>query len=116
MSAHAAVSQLEIRKYMRMQPLRDTDWASMAHSIEVRTPFLDLPLFSKLSPAIASKRPPSKLDLADCIGPCVTRIASRSKTGFSTPVANWLEDRVVKGRGLRPWADRVATSFRHLPA
>jgi asparagine synthase (glutamine-hydrolysing) len=116
LSAHASVSQLEIQKYMRMQPLRDTDWASMTNSLEVRVPFLDLPLFSKLAPAIASKNPPTKMDLANSIGPNVTRIASRAKTGFSTPIGKWLADKSLKSRGLRPWADRVATSFRHLPA
>jgi hypothetical protein len=56
------------------------------------------------------------MDLANSIGPNVTRIASRAKTGFSTPIGKWLADKSLKSRGLRPWADRVATSFRHLPA
>ncbi len=116
LSPHAVVSQCEVRQYMRMQPLRDTDWASMAHSLEVRVPFLDLPLFSRLAPAIASRRPPGKMDLASCAGPIATRLASRPKTGFLTPVPEWLAIGSAKSRGLRPWADRVATRFRHSPA
>lgn len=112
---HAAVSRLELTNYLRMQPLRDTDWASMANSIEVRVPFLDLPLFEKVAPAIASSRPPAKLDIADCVGPAVTRVASRPKTGFSTPVATWVTDSLKRGRGLRPWADRVSTFFGNIP-
>ena len=35
------VSLLESKIYMKNQLLRDTDWASMANSIEVRVPFVD---------------------------------------------------------------------------
>jgi asparagine synthase (glutamine-hydrolysing) len=37
----AKVSVLEQCAYMRNQLLRDTDWASMAHSLEIRVPFVD---------------------------------------------------------------------------
>ena len=40
----AATSVLELRGYMHNQLLRDTDVMSMAHSLEVRVPFLDHPL------------------------------------------------------------------------
>ena len=35
--------------YMRNQLLRDTDWASMAHSLEVRVPLVDAVLLAKLA-------------------------------------------------------------------
>lgn len=116
LSPYAAVSQLEVTNYTRMQLLRDTDWASMAHSLEVRVPFIDLRLFAKLAPAIASRSPPSKADFVNCIDPNVSRAASRRKTGFSTPIAKWLAEKAVTSRGLRPWADVVAKSFRRLSA
>ena len=37
----ARVATMEAALYMRNQLLRDTDWASMAHSLEVRTPLVD---------------------------------------------------------------------------
>ena len=37
----ARVAALEASLYMRNQLLRDTDWASMAHSLEVRVPLVD---------------------------------------------------------------------------
>lgn len=107
---HAAVSVLEVVQYMNMQLLRTTDWASMAHSLEVRVPFVDLPFFSKLAPAINSERPPLKLDLANSIGGPVKAAANRRKTGFTTPVPQWLE-KSTRARGLRPWADVIAKSF-----
>ncbi|HKO10374.1 MAG TPA: asparagine synthase (glutamine-hydrolyzing), partial [Acidobacteriaceae bacterium] len=35
------VSALEMTYYMRTQLLRDADWAGMAHSVEIRVPFVD---------------------------------------------------------------------------
>jgi len=41
-SPHAQIAALESCWYMRNQLLRDTDWASMAHGLEVRVPFADI--------------------------------------------------------------------------
>ena len=41
LGAYAKVATLEASLYMRNQLLRDTDWASMAHSLEVRVPLVD---------------------------------------------------------------------------
>ncbi len=41
-SDFAKVATLKSCLYMRNQLLRDTDWASMAHSLEVRTPLVEL--------------------------------------------------------------------------
>jgi asparagine synthase (glutamine-hydrolysing) len=38
------VAALELEWYMRCQLLRDADWAGMAHSLEVRVPFVDVEL------------------------------------------------------------------------
>ena len=45
----ARVATLESSLYMRNQLLRDTDWASMAHSLEVRVPLVDAVLLEKLA-------------------------------------------------------------------
>ncbi len=44
------LSLLETHWYMRNQLLKDSDWASMAHSLELRTPFVDLNLFRRIAP------------------------------------------------------------------
>src|SRR6266704_4587544 len=58
------VSLLEATWYMRSQLLRDADWASMAHSLEVRVPLLDIELLRTLAPLGSSKIPVGKKELA----------------------------------------------------
>ena len=48
-SAHEKFVALEMAWYMRNQILRDSDWASMAHGLEVRVPFVDICLFERLA-------------------------------------------------------------------
>ena len=43
------LSYLELKLYLQNQLLKDTDFMSMYHSIEVRVPFLDHPLVEYLS-------------------------------------------------------------------
>ena len=50
MTNYGRVATLEAALYMRNQLLRDTDWASMAHSLEVRTPLVDAWLLRQLAP------------------------------------------------------------------
>ncbi|MDE2579617.1 MAG: asparagine synthase (glutamine-hydrolyzing) [Hyphomicrobiales bacterium] len=107
-SPHAQVAFLEMTRYMRNQPLRDADWASMAHSLELRVPFLDVALLRALAPAIISSAPPRKADLAAAAGPLAVAAWQRGKTGFATPVDRWIGGAEP---GLMPWADRVAARF-----
>ena len=58
------VSALEATWYMRNQLLRDADWAGMAHSLEIRTPLVDIELLREIAPLLAAADPPSKRDLA----------------------------------------------------
>jgi asparagine synthase (glutamine-hydrolysing) len=111
---HAQVAALESCWYMRNQLLRDSDWASMAHGVEVRVPLVDFALLTRVGPAIASADPPTKDDLADCCTGIPALVGSRAKTGFTTPVRRWLsEDAGTSGaRGLRGWASRVHQEFR----
>ena len=112
-SEHAQIAALESCWYMRNQLLRDTDWSSMAHGVEVRVPFVDLALIESLGPAIASKSPPRKRDLAACFDRIPPAIYERSKTGFTTPVRQWIIDRKSdRARGLRGWAGKVHQRFR----
>jgi asparagine synthase (glutamine-hydrolysing) len=112
-SLHAQISALESCWYMRHQLLRDTDWSSMAHGLEVRVPFVDSVVLDRLGPAIASNTPPRKSDLAVCARDLPEPIVTRRKTGFSTPVRKWIGDRTgASDRGLRGWASNVHRLFR----
>jgi asparagine synthase (glutamine-hydrolysing) len=110
------VSALEMSWYMRNQLLRDTDWASMAHSLEVRVPFLDLEFLRSLIPLLCSNNKPDKRDLASTpLKPITAAVLARRKTGFSVPIHEWLiEDKGRRKieRGLRGWAKVVAQSFK----
>jgi asparagine synthase (glutamine-hydrolysing) len=112
-TSHAQIAALESCWYMRNQLLRDTDWSSMAHGLEVRVPFVDATLLQRLGPAIASDRPPSKRDLADCARQLPQAMLDRPKTGFTTPVRAWIGGHSGKSaRGLRGWAGEVHRVFR----
>jgi asparagine synthase (glutamine-hydrolysing) len=112
-STHAQIAALESIWYMRNQLLRDTDWSSMAHGLEVRVPFVDACLLERLGPAIASNAPPTKQDLAACAAQLPSESHARPKTGFSIPVREWIgRHGGASGRGLRGWADTVHKEFR----
>jgi asparagine synthase (glutamine-hydrolysing) len=112
-TCHAQVAALESCWYLRNQLLRDTDWSSMAHGLEVRVPFVDAALLARLGPVIASDAPPSKRDLAACASGLPRAITERPKTGFTTPVRQWIGHKAgPSGRGLRGWAANVHRVFR----
>ena len=111
-TARVKVSALELSWYMRHQLLRDSDWAGMAHSLEIRTPLVDVALLKKIAPLLVSKTPPSKRDLAlSPEKPLPDVILNRPKTGFSVPVRDWLlqsfDPTSASERGLRGWAREV---------
>lgn len=109
----AQISALESCWYMRNQLLRDTDWSSMAHGLEIRVPFVDAALLKRMGPAIASSRPPTKWDLAASSDLLPLKLADRRKTGFTTPVGSWIGARKgMRGRGIRDWANTVCRRYR----
>jgi asparagine synthase (glutamine-hydrolysing) len=111
-TVHAEIAALESCWYMRNQLLRDTDWSSMAHGLEVRVPFVDVQVLNRLGPAIASAHPPNKSDLARCVERLPQAMLKRPKTGFTTPVRTWVEQSGTASRGLRGWAGQVHHSSR----
>ena len=113
----ARIATLESSLYMRNQLLRDTDWASMAHSLEVRTPLADTCLLEGVAALGAPQLPDRpKVDLANAPSrPLPAEILDRPKTGFGFPVENWIDkpDAVAgisRGRS-RAWARQVARAF-----
>jgi len=115
-SPNARVAALELSFYLRNQLLRDADWAGMAHSLEIRTPFVDVGFFRALAPSIAAPKPVTKADLPPLLSPSVGRsLAGRGKRGFVVPVRDWLGVPSHAGarlRGWRAWALDVIDTFR----
>lgn len=99
----AAVGMLESTHYLRQQLIRDSDWASMGHSLELRTPLVDAALLAALGPYMSG--------FADGVGkamlarspmkPLPESIINRPKTGFSLPMNQWLSEATDQ----RAWGD-----------
>jgi asparagine synthase (glutamine-hydrolysing) len=101
------MSLLELQGYMANTLLRDTDFMSMAHSLEVRVPFVDsevadyvlgLPGTWKLN---GSRPKPLLADVVSDLLPA--KFLERSKMGFTLPFEKWMQ------LGLR---DQISNVFR----
>jgi asparagine synthase (glutamine-hydrolysing) len=88
-SLPTAVSQLELGHYMRNVLLRDADTMSMAHSVEMRVPFLDSELVEYCLRAGVVRRHKELLQQAtrDLL-PVATY--TRRKQGFELPMDAWM--------------------------
>jgi len=111
---HAAdINSIEMKRYLHDQLLRDTDAFSMAHSIEVRVPFLDHELVecaaalpASLKTGVAMNKPALVRAVEDV---AVTEASSRPKMGFTFPMDPWMKSQAGplgeiarRARGLEP--------------
>ncbi len=90
---YGRVAALEAGLYMKNQLLRDSDWAGMAHSIEIRVPLVDAFLLRDLAPLLhrhALERRKTLLAQSPA-KPIPEKLFTRAKTGFQVPIRNWLE-------------------------
>lgn len=89
------IAVLESGLYLRNQLLRDTDWAGMAHSLEIRTPLVDSVLLREIAPLFTgNERPDGKALLAAAPStPLPPAVTGRVKTGFGIPVKSWYADK-----------------------
>lgn len=102
-----AISRLEMQGYMANTLLRDTDAMSMAHSLEVRVPFVDVNVveFALSLPGewkldhrsvlgYRSSHVPKPL-LADAVSDLLPRdFLARRKMGFTLPFEKWMQGRI----------------------
>lgn len=92
---YSEISFLEITNYMANQLLRDTDVFSMAHSLEVRVPFLDhklVEMIAKLPSKYKMGKPPKKLLVSMVKNKLPKEIINREKRGFTFPFELWLKN------------------------
>lgn len=86
---------MEFKRYLHDQLLRDSDVFSMAHSLELRVPFLD----HRIVEYAASVRPEAKLAngvnkplLVKAVDdPILFQAGERRKQGFSFPMDRWMK-------------------------
>jgi asparagine synthase (glutamine-hydrolysing) len=91
-----AISRLELDGYMRNTLLRDTDAMSMAHSLEVRVPFVDTSVVDYVLSLPGEWKLPGnsgpKPLLVDAMANLVPReFVNRPKMGFTLPFEKWLQ-------------------------
>jgi asparagine synthase (glutamine-hydrolysing) len=111
--------------YLRNQLLRDSDWASMAHSLELRTPLVDAWLLRDLMPVLRSfgRLYGKRMLAASPTLPLRRHIVERSKTGFGIPLGAWMNSALEKmgtsttpfimqgGTVSRRWALTISQAF-----
>lgn len=114
-------SSMEVGRYMRNQLLRDTDWASMAHGLEVRVPYVDTRLMRGVDWRLAAGLAVEKADLARTPRrPLPDEVVSRARTGFDVPLDAWARRNCpsttpLTAYGRRAFALFVYRSFTRSP-
>jgi asparagine synthase (glutamine-hydrolysing) len=105
-----AMSRLELQGYMANTLLRDTDCMSMAHSLEVRVPFVDKSVVRKALSIPGDwkldnrKKVPKPL-LAAALGDLLPmEFLSRPKMGFTLPFEQWILSK-LRGSLAKVFAD-----------
>jgi len=107
------VSYLESRCYMLNTLLRDSDFMSMAHGLEVRVPLIDHQLARRILALPGSwkldSETPKPLLVRALGGQLPEKIVHRRKRGFTLPFEHWLRDalRPVVEESLRKIGDGV---------
>jgi asparagine synthetase B (glutamine-hydrolysing) len=84
------VSMLEMQHYMRNTLLRDCDGMSMAHSIELRVPFLDHQLAAYVVQNGLMGKGDKPLLIKACQDLLPASSVRRAKRGFVLPMQTWM--------------------------
>lgn len=97
---------LETNVYMQNQLLRDSDYMSMWHSLEVRVPFLDselLSLMHNINPLVKYNYSQPKYLLTKAFENLLPpEIVFRKKQGFTFPFAIWLKNNISHFKPMLP--------------
>ena len=90
------VSYLEVRCYMLNTLLRDADFMSMAHGLEVRVPLIDHRLVQRMLALPGSWKldavTPKPLLVRALEGQLPEKVVRRRKRGFTLPFEHWLRE------------------------
>ncbi len=122
-----AICMLDSTLYLRNQLLRDSDWTSMAHSLELRTPLVDAALLDAIAPihTYFGNGAGKRLLANSPVRPLPESVTNRPKTGFEVPIRQWVTDATSrlgwdqspllsspKTPWTRRWASVVIQSFQ----
>lgn len=112
-TAHARLATLDATLNLRNQRLRDTDWTSMAHSVEVRLPLVDASLIRRLAPLLLATRTGAKQLFASTVmPPAHADITTRTKAEDVLPSHGWIPAGTPASESwARRWARAVWGHF-----
>jgi asparagine synthase (glutamine-hydrolysing) len=104
---HLAVTTLLNRTWLQSNCLALADRMSMANSVEVRLPLLDVDLVNKVTgmrnAGLTDWTQPHKALLVQALQHTLpAEVLERKKQGFTPPVRRWMEGIVARFRGLVP--------------
>ncbi len=106
--------QFFTKLYMQDDILPKVDRASMMHSLEVRSPYLDLDLVDfvrRIPGSYKYRNGTTKYILKKALEPVLPReILYRKKKGFGSPVAKWFKDKTLTV-GEKPGDETPSTRF-----
>ena len=125
----ATMQLVDINTWLPGDILVKADRMSMAHGLELRSPFLDrevMSVASRLARAEKTAAGTTKFAFREAVGTIVPReAAERRKLGFPVPLGHWFRgelagfpEHVLRGARTEEWLDKravldVARRFRH---
>ena len=99
---------LEIEHYLCPKLLKDSDWASMANSVELRTPFVDWEFFKKYLKLFKSNVTVDKKFIYETFKNSLPKeLENRKKSGFGIPHNYLLKEighKTYSKNGLKDWS------------
>jgi asparagine synthase (glutamine-hydrolysing) len=115
----ATMQLVDINTWLPGDILVKADRGSMAHGLELRTPFLDrevMTVASRLARAEKTAAGTTKFALREAVGSLLPReSAERRKLGFPVPIGHWFRgelsgyaDQVIREARTEEWLDRRA--------
>lgn len=107
----ARIASMESSFYLRNQLLRDSDWAGMAHSVEIRVPYVDAFLLKTMAPLLVSSQPTTSKDLLwkSLSRPLPDAVIQQPKKGFSIP----MNDLINNNDSLDGWKRIPLLKLKH---
>jgi asparagine synthase (glutamine-hydrolysing) len=113
-TSRIALAQIESVTYLKNQLLRDSDWASMSHGIELRCPLVDIKLLTALSGHFEeiSRSKPKSLLANSLLNKLPASILKKKKTGFCIPIRSWVSS---NGNHLRSdtWTEFIEKYYEN---
>jgi asparagine synthase (glutamine-hydrolysing) len=115
----ATMQLIDINTWLPGDILVKADRATMAHGLELRTPFLDrevLAVASRLARAEKTAAGTTKFALREAVGGLLPQVAAeRRKLGFPVPIGHWFRgelsgyaEQVIREARTEEWLDKRA--------